>query len=69
MQPNPKARLTLVGRERRIWQHLEEGRSLAILTSENGISEHTAGQGLARFEHVGQRIASDTPSRLPRSWL
>jgi transposase-like protein len=43
------ARLTTLGRESLIRQHLDEGRSLAQLAAEQGISESTARKWLARL--------------------
>jgi transposase-like protein len=49
MHTYPNARLTPIGRERLIRQHLDQGRCLAELAAENGISERTARKWLARF--------------------
>ena len=42
MHTHSNARLTPIGREQLIRQHLDEGRSLAELAVEHGISERTA---------------------------
>ena len=53
MHTHPNARLTPIGRERLIRQHLDHSRSLAELASEHGISERTARKWLARFRSGG----------------
>jgi hypothetical protein len=45
MHSGPKARLTLIGRERLICQQLEQGKHLAQLAGEQGLSECTAASG------------------------
>ncbi len=49
MHTHPNARLTPIGRERLIRRYLEEGRSLAQLATDHGLSERTARKWLARF--------------------
>jgi hypothetical protein len=49
MHTQPNARLTPIGRERLVRQHLDEGRSLPQLAADHGISERTARKWLARF--------------------
>ncbi len=44
MYPHPNARLTPIARERLIRQHLNEGRSLAQLATDHGITDRTYGQ-------------------------
>ncbi len=62
MHTHPNARLTPMGRERLIRQHLEEGRSLAQLAADHGISERTARQRLARFRSGGPAALADRRS-------
>ncbi|WP_322773960.1 leucine zipper domain-containing protein [Synechococcus sp. CBW1107] len=53
MHTHPNARLTPIGRERLIRQHLNQGRCLAELAAESCISERTARKWLARFRSGG----------------
>ncbi|MCP9796125.1 helix-turn-helix domain-containing protein [Cyanobium sp. Lug-B] len=53
MHTHPNARLTQIGRERLIRQHLDEGRSLAQLAADHGINERSARKWLARFRSGG----------------
>ena len=62
MHTHPNARLTPIGRERLIRQHLEEGRSLAQLAADHGISERTARKWLARFRSGGPAALADRRS-------
>jgi transposase len=62
MHTHPNARLTPFGRERLIQQHLEEGRSLAQLATDHGISERTARKWLARFRSGGPAALADRRS-------
>ncbi len=62
MHTHPNARLTPIGRERLIRQHLDEGRSLAQLAADNGISERTARKWLARFRSGGPSALADRRS-------
>ncbi len=59
MHTHPNARLTPIGRERLIRQHLDEGRSLAQLAADHGISERTARKWLARFRSGGPAALAD----------
>jgi len=49
MHSHPNARLTQKGRLRLMTQHLEHGRSLKKLATENGISMRCAYRWLARY--------------------
>ena len=62
MHTHPNARLTPIGRERLIRQHLDEGRSLVQLAGEHGISERTARKRLARFRAGGPAALADRRS-------
>ena len=62
MHTHPNARLTPIGRERLIRQHLEEGRSLAQLAGRHGINERTARKWLARFRSGGPMALADRRS-------
>ena len=62
MHTHPNARLTPIGRERLIRQHLNEGRSLAQLAADHGISERTARKWLARFRSGGPTALADRRS-------
>ena len=62
MHTHPNARLTPIGRERLIRQHLDEGRSLTQLAIEHGISERTARKWLARFRDGGLASLADRRS-------
>lgn len=56
------ARLTPIGRERLIRQHLDEDRNLAQLAADHGISERTARKWLARFRSGGLAALADRRS-------
>ncbi len=62
MHAHPNARLTPIGRERLIRQHLDQSRKLAELASEHGISERTARKWLARFRSGGSAALVDRRS-------
>ncbi|WP_254973447.1 leucine zipper domain-containing protein [Cyanobium sp. Candia 9D4] len=62
MPTHPNARLTPIGRERLIRQHLDEGMSLAQLAGEHGIGERTARKWLARFRLRGPTALADRRS-------
>ncbi|WP_216905516.1 leucine zipper domain-containing protein [Synechococcus sp. CCY 0621] len=62
MHTHPNARLTPIGRERLIRQHLEKGRSLAPLGADHAISDSTARQWLARFRSDGPTALADRRS-------
>jgi transposase-like protein len=62
MHTHPNARLTPIGRERLIRQHLDEGRSLAQLAGEHGISERTARKWLTPFRSGGPTALADRRS-------
>jgi transposase-like protein len=59
MHTHPNARLTPIGRERLIRQHLDEGTGLAQLAAGHGISERTARKWLARFRSGGPAALAD----------
>ncbi|PSB39257.1 leucine zipper domain-containing protein [Aphanothece minutissima] len=62
MQIHPKVRLTPIGRERLIRQHLHEGRSLAQLAADHGIIERTACNWLVCFRSGGTSAQADRRS-------
>ncbi|WP_231594727.1 leucine zipper domain-containing protein [Synechococcus sp. CBW1107] len=62
MHTHPNARLTPIGRERLIRQHLDEDRNLAQLAADHGISERTARKWLARFRSGGLAALADRRS-------
>ena len=69
MHTHPNARLTPIGRERLIRQHLDQDRCLAELAAEHGISERTARKWLARFRSGGQAALADRRSvRRSQRW-
>lgn len=59
MHPHPTIRLTPIDRELLIRQHLDQGRCLAELAAENGISECTTRKWLARFRSDGPAALAD----------
>ncbi|WP_255441541.1 MULTISPECIES: leucine zipper domain-containing protein [unclassified Synechococcus] len=59
MHTHPNARLTPIGQERLIRQHLDEGRSHVHLAADHGISERTARKWLARFRSGGLAALAD----------
>jgi transposase len=64
MHAQPNARLTPIGRERLIRQHLNEGMSLAQPAAIHGISERTVRKWLARFRSGGPTaLAVPVPSQ------
>ncbi len=62
MHSHPNARLTQRGRLRLVRQHLDNGRSLSELASENGISLRCAYKWLARFRAGGPAALADLRS-------
>lgn len=55
-----------LGRERLIRQHLDQGRCLAELAAENGISERTAHKWLERFRSGEPAALADRSSNYSR---
>jgi transposase InsO family protein len=62
MHSHPNARLTQRGRHRLVIQHLEQGRSVAELAAENGISLRCAYRWLARYRSGGVASLADRRS-------
>jgi transposase InsO family protein len=62
MHTHPNARLTPLGRERLLRQHIDQGESLAVLAAQAGISLRTAYKWLARYRCGGHTSLADRRS-------